>query len=1449
MELIEVKHILQPGLVQRVSLVEPEDTITSFLERTEWKFKCPTICVVDATPVLRKDWATTTISSSRSVSFISRPHGGGGGGKARQVAGLVALIAIMAIAPWAAGPAGLALSGFAYYATVAAISIAGGLLISTFLKPDAASTNDTPISQLYSLTASGNVAAPLEPIPVQYGRLKAEPKYAGAPWHEYIGDDLFLNVPLCLGVGLFDHEQILIDDTVMWDHITGLQPGFVDITWQWVEPGDHLTLFPSNVVESGEVSNQSVTDIPSPYFTVNAPDTLATKITFDIVFPGGLYTLSPEGQYGNASVQLFGFIQEIDNAGSPIGSPVAVVNTLITMCNRQPKRISLECPGLDPGRYSARLYRQNPESTSQTVQDAIVWSSLRGFLQGGDTFPDVSVLALRMKATAQLSQNSAKRISVIQTRKTPVWNGSGFTTQASQNAFYAFLDAATNEIYGAGRSLSKIDLNTIIAQATAADARGDTFNYIFSSPQVTFQTAFDLILGSARSRVSWVGDILSVVRDEWKPIPQMLLTDQQIVRGSLSVDYIFNEEDSSDCVVGQFLNEDTWRPAQLQYPPNGGGFIGLKPATIRIEGITKPSHLYEEIGFMYRQSQLRRIRLRLDTEHDGRLLRFGSAVKIQSYLPNKWGTSGEVLTYNAGTHILTVSQEMPIEVGQHYIELRDKGGHYFGPVKCSLVFGHPNQILVDATDLALVESNLSTTISAALDRMDGAEPPAFAFGLASNLSRSCIVITGKPSEDRVTLELTVDSAAVHVTNEGDTPPQPTSPTLKDPRVPIIFGLDATFQQGIAEPYLIASWWPSVGAQFYRVQVSYDEGNSWNPYPDSPEPRFEGVVSLAALRIRVAAINASFHGPWSSKDVDAPTITIAADTVNPASLKQGLKDYVTKQLAAGTEEANKARQLIASVAAEHDAARALEFITANANRKTLHDFLQTDYNTKIETLSSEVVAGDSANLAEIIITQQTVVDNEAAQATLNTSVNASITSLTSGLVTANANITTNATAIATTSGALATLSTSVTAQFATANASIVANASAIVLTDASVASLTTSTTANFQKVQIGASAAITFTIASPGIVNWTAHGLIIGQSVAFSSTGTLPSPIVAGTTYYVTSSNYAANTFSVAATFGGTSINFSGTPSGTHAAYTINIANLSGSVTTNSIAIATANSAFSSYQTTVNAHLGTLDSSVTTNATAITTVSGAVAAIYTLTLDVNHFVSGYESTNTGSFATFTVIANVFQVVQPGVGGGTAVPVFSIQAVNGSAKLALRGDMVADGTITTDALNALSVTTAKLAAGAVVATTIAAGAVNTTQLAVNSVDINILISGAATKGYIDVWATQGTGVTGTFYLLGTGAPTVNNPVTHSILGGNADVTMNFLNLNFPAATNVNLIVDGTTVQTWNLTGNFAASLKWIVTGLSAGNHTFQISFVTGATPVTWYNGQFYVVDLRR
>ena len=76
-------------------------------------------------------------------------------------------------------------------------------------------------------------------------------------------------------------------------------------------------------------------------------------------------------------------------------------------------------------------------------------------------------------------------------------------------------------------------------------------------------------------------------------------------------------------------------------------------------------------------------------------------------------------------------------------------------------------------------------------------------------------------------------------------------------------------------------------------------------------------------------------------------------------------------------------------------------------------------------------------------------------------------------------------------------------------------------------------------------ACTITIATPAVITKTAHSLLAGMPVVFSTTGALPTGLTAGTIYYVISAGLATDSFRVSTSVGGSAVNTSGTQSGIH----------------------------------------------------------------------------------------------------------------------------------------------------------------------------------------------------------------------------------------------------------------------------------------------------------------
>jgi hypothetical protein len=867
----------------------------------------------------------------------------------------------------------------------AGVALGGSLLINALTAPKQGATNAPSATQdqIYSVAAQGNTAKLGQPLPVWYGRLKTFPDFAATPWGEFVGNDQYLNVLLSTTMGSLDYEAVYIDDTVLWQAGAGVEPGF-DCQIAFYEPGQTVTLFPVNVDQSSEVSGQQLPSgggttggrydfggfsfpasdrSPGAWlggFVANPAGSLAQSIAIDFVFPAGCFTYNKDnGNYGYSTVGLTCEVAPCDDTGVQTGAYAQLFYIERSYNSQSPVRDSVKAD-VAPSRYLVRFRREDGELAGQAGSNAVIWAGLRSFLKGANSFADVSTVAIRIKASQ--STQGASKFGVLATRKLPVWNGAAFVTQATRNNGWAFLDAVVNSQYGSGLSIAKVDFNAVVSFAAGCDSRGDSFDYEFTAA-VAVPDALDKILTAARARHFWLGDTVSIVRDEWRDVPTMLLTDREIVRDSTQVTFTMLGDEDPDAVVVEYIEENTWLPGSVQYPPDSGTFTAGNAETKRIDGIINRAQAFREAAFYYLQSIYRRENVQIQTEYEGRAITFGSVLRLQSELPEAYGYGGAVVDVTG--HTLTLNPAPVWDTGPFYIRLRRPNGTSFGPILVA-EDGDASLAVLDAASLAAAEAAQSTTLAAVLAREPGAEDPSFELGTGVSSSKLCVVLNGVPSGDLCTLSLVVDDERVHATDLGTPPVLPVGQFPANDKVPLIVGLNADFGQGALEPKLSASWFPAADVVYYVADVCYDSGVSWQNVYQAQGNSFAVVVSLAALTLRVQAVNSKgVRGPYATAGVIAPTLEVTPQAVALQSLIDGLKFQVTTLQDQVADAQARAEQAIASIGANIAARGALD-------KKELRYQLNA-------------VAGDAK--ATVASLQQAIVNDEAAFATFQTEVSA------------------------------------------------------------------------------------------------------------------------------------------------------------------------------------------------------------------------------------------------------------------------------------------------------------------------------------------------------------------------------------------------------------------------------------------------------------------------------
>ena len=728
----------------RISKTLPKNqTIWQIVNTQKIDLSRPVICFVNGVAKLRKDWSSP-LSSQDVVSFIALPLGGGGGSS--NPLKTVLTVALIVATVYTGGAVGAAYGAVWGGVAAAGVSMAGGILINTFVptpKPALNGMTSSAYTQspTYSLQAQGNEARLGNPIPVIYGRHLIYPDFASQPYYRYIDNEQYVYQLHCIGQGEYDIEQIRIEDTPI--------SSFEEITCQVIRPSEKNTLFDEDVITSAEVAGQELLkgEICGP-FILNSAETMITKIEVDIAFQRGCYYANDSGGLSSKTIQWKIEVRSIDDNDAPLGEWYALGNESITEATHNGiyKTYTYDVPA---GRYEIRATRIDDKDTSSRAGHEIRWSSAKGYIISEKDYGNVTLLAIIMKATDNLSQRSSRLVNCIVTRKLKTWSplsGWSPSVEPTRSIAWALADILKAS-YGANLKDNAIDLQALYDLDKVWSSRGDTFNAVFDSKLTVYE---------ALSRTAKVGravafiqvGIVRFVRDEPKTIPVALFGPRNIVKNSLSIQYLMPSEDTADSVTVEYFSEKTWKTSEVT-----GSFEASssdKIATVELFGCTNKEQALREATYMALANRYRRRIVTFITELEGLIPSYGDLIVITHDMA-QWGQGGEILKQEG--HKLTLSEPVTFKDGQeHYLALRKKNGSLSGPYK------------VRAGELAtevILETLPEIPILTDTDR----ERTHFALGTAGKWSVLARVTGIRPRGNTVEITAVIEDNRVH---EGQT---------------------------------------------------------------------------------------------------------------------------------------------------------------------------------------------------------------------------------------------------------------------------------------------------------------------------------------------------------------------------------------------------------------------------------------------------------------------------------------------------------------------------------------------------------------------------------------------------------------------------------------------------------------------------------------------------------
>lgn len=688
-------------------------------------FRQPTVCLHNGKPVLRANWKKTIIRETDVVTFHAVPRLEGGGGGFNPL-GIIIAIAVAVAAPYLAPILAGAVFGAAAVAAggaFAAGSIGLGLLtagigiglsaiaygiMSLFVQPPPPTSaqsgggsfggTSSQASPTYSLQAQGNSARLGQPIPELFGEHLVYPDFAHVPYQSFIGNEQYLHYLLVVTKGWCTINQVRVGETPV--------TSFPEITWEAVEPGATVptALVNPMMLVSADLAQVELTgsEAGSPWkgpFIVNPATTVIETLEIDYIAPEGLYYANNAGGLDARGFTIELELRKIDDDGAPIGGWANLATINESNATRTQLRWTRSYATPSTGRFEARMRRTDAKDTDARAGNSVQWFGLRGIQPGTRSYEDVTLLAVKARATGNLSGASSKQFNCVAIRKLPTWDDDEqeMTTELFETRNPCDAAAYINLAQNGGRLAERqVDLAGIYAHRDDYDSRGWTFDGVFD----TSTTCWEALSKVGRCVIAQPiiqGPKVRLVRDLPSAAPVMMFTTRNIAKGSFKLKYIFPDEKTADAVDVEYIDRRSWKPANVIVALPGS--TAENPGSLQLFGCTNRAQA-REVGFNFaRANKLRRRIVPFGTEMEGLMLVYGDQVIVSHDMP-RWGQAAESITFDEGTRRLTVDQRLEFaEEGTHYVGLRQRDGTMAGPYEATAVPGNPFAIVLGDGEL------------------------------------------------------------------------------------------------------------------------------------------------------------------------------------------------------------------------------------------------------------------------------------------------------------------------------------------------------------------------------------------------------------------------------------------------------------------------------------------------------------------------------------------------------------------------------------------------------------------------------------------------------------------------------------------------------------------------------------------------------------------------------
>lgn len=404
------------------------------------------------------------------------------------------------------------------------------------------------------------------------------------------------------------------------------------------------------------------------YFAACKPGQHGSLLELDFVFPNGLYAADASGNLQNCTVNVTIEAQPIDDTGANAGA-LQTFNWSYMAKDNTPQRQTVQYP-VPSGRYKVRAQRTSNSDGKATTADHVIWAGLKFQLdplpRGAVVYGNVTLIAVELKATNGIASEAASSMRFRCTRRLPPLGDANSPTAPTSNPADAFCDVLL-AAYGGGRPRNGDELDLVeLAFSRALWTGANGFNAIFDQASTVWE-ALGLTVQTVHAAPLPVGSRMSLIHDGIQPVRAQVFTDENIVAGSLTLNYQFDTVGTPAGVRVTYRDWQSFSEATYSLPIDAPDY-----QTVDLFGCTDAGVAAQHAALLQAKRAAQRATLQFATELEGLQVLPGDRIGVASSTV-QWGQSARVAEFHGST--VTLDTELTWTPGaQHAIYLRDETG-------------------------------------------------------------------------------------------------------------------------------------------------------------------------------------------------------------------------------------------------------------------------------------------------------------------------------------------------------------------------------------------------------------------------------------------------------------------------------------------------------------------------------------------------------------------------------------------------------------------------------------------------------------------------------------------------------------------------------------------------------------------------------------------------------